>query len=542
MLKVFLVEDEIVIREGIKNNIPWKEEGFDFVGEASDGELAFPLIQKLKPDILITDIRMPFTDGLELSRLVKKEFPKIKIIILSGYNEFNYAKEGINIGVAEYLLKPISSEKLLQEIKSIAAKIEEEKKHLEYVNRFKYEMQENRNIAKQKFFNELIFKELSLSEILEKANKLEMNLTAAIYNIILFKVMVSGETTTCYSNDINTITEQVKAMIEEQNRIYMFDRGAEGWAFLLKGESEEEFEQMIKNIFGPIVYMVQQRYSLEFFGGIGKTVKRLSEIPQSFDKANHAFSYRYLGKTNQLISYKQIEERMNPEEDLMELSNITIGKVDRRLLENFLKTGTVAEVNNFVEDYFYGLGKENTKSMIFRQYILMDMYFCVASFIESLGLNEEEILNRCGGIQQVTDSINSLENSMILIEKMIVQAIEARNSASMRKYEKLLQQAKDYIHEFYSREDISLNTVAASVNISPSYFSTIFSQELGVTFIEYLTDVRMQKAKELLMCSTKKTAEVGFAVGYKDPHYFSYLFKKTQNCTPKEFRMRGKGK
>ena len=542
MLKVFLVEDEIVIREGIKNNIPWKEEGFDFVGEASDGELAFPLIQKLTPDILITDIRMPFTDGLELSRLVKKEFPNIKIIILSGYNEFNYAKEAINIGVAEYLLKPISSEKLLQAIKSIAVKIEEEKKFLEYVNRFKYEMQENRNIEKQKFFNELIFKELSLSEILEKANKLEMNLSATIYNIIIFKVMVSGETTTCYSNDINTITDQVKTMIEEQDHIYMFDRGAEGWAFLLKGENEEQFEQIINNIFGQIVNMVQQRYSLEFFCGIGKAVKRLSEIPQSYDKANHAFSYRYLGKTNQLISYKQIEERMNLDENLTELSSITIGKVDRRLLENFLKTGTIAEVNNFVINYFHGLGKENTKSIMFRQYILMDMYFCVASFIESIGLNEEEILNRYGGMQQVTDSISSLEKSMILIEKIIIQAIEIRDNASMKKYERLLQQAKDYINEFYSRDDISLNTVAASVNISPSYFSTIFSQELGVTFIEYLTDVRMQKAKELLMCTTKKTAEVGFAVGYKDPHYFSYLFKKTQNCTPKEFRMRGKEK
>ena len=96
MLKVFLVEDEIVMREGIKKNIDWEKEGFSFTGEASDGELAFPMIQKLHPDILITDIRMPFMDGLELSRLVKREFPKIKIIILSGYDEFEYAKEAMN--------------------------------------------------------------------------------------------------------------------------------------------------------------------------------------------------------------------------------------------------------------------------------------------------------------------------------------------------------------------------------------------------------------------------------------------------------------
>ena len=113
MLKVFLVEDEVVMRNGIKNNIPWEQEGFEFVGEASDGELAYPLIKREKPDILITDIRMPFMDGLELSRLVKKELPQIKIIILSGYNEFDYAKNAISIGVTDYLLKPISSAKIL---------------------------------------------------------------------------------------------------------------------------------------------------------------------------------------------------------------------------------------------------------------------------------------------------------------------------------------------------------------------------------------------------------------------------------------------
>ena len=125
MIKVFLVEDEIVMRNGIKNNIPWEKEGLEFAGEASDGELAYPLIRKVQPDILITDIRMPFMDGLELSELVKKEFPRIKIIILSGYNEFDYAKQAIHIGVTDYLLKPITAAKLLEAVKKVEAKMEQ---------------------------------------------------------------------------------------------------------------------------------------------------------------------------------------------------------------------------------------------------------------------------------------------------------------------------------------------------------------------------------------------------------------------------------
>ena len=152
MLKVFLVEDEVVMRKGIKNNIPWEKEGFVFVGEASDGELAYPLIKKTKPDILITDIKMPFMDGLELSSIVKKEMPNTKIIILSGYGEFDYAKQAISIGVTDYLLKPISSAKLLESIKEVAAVIEKEQEQLKMMEQYENEMRENITIKRQNLF------------------------------------------------------------------------------------------------------------------------------------------------------------------------------------------------------------------------------------------------------------------------------------------------------------------------------------------------------------------------------------------------------
>ena len=152
MLKVFLVEDEMIIRNGVKNNIPWEQEGFTFVGEAGDGELAWPLIKQTKPDILITDIRMPFMDGLELSGLVRKELPDTKIIILSGYSEFDYAKQAINLGVANYLLKPISGEKLLEAVKQVADIIREERAQALLVEQYRQENQENIKIEKIRLF------------------------------------------------------------------------------------------------------------------------------------------------------------------------------------------------------------------------------------------------------------------------------------------------------------------------------------------------------------------------------------------------------
>lgn len=142
MISVFLVEDEVIMRNGIKRNIPWEQEGFTFAGEASDGELAWPLIKKTRPDILITDIRMPFMNGLELSELVRKELPETKIIILSGYSEFDYAKQAITLGVTDYLLKPITSEKLLEAVRRVAAIVQEERAQRALVLQYEKEMQE----------------------------------------------------------------------------------------------------------------------------------------------------------------------------------------------------------------------------------------------------------------------------------------------------------------------------------------------------------------------------------------------------------------
>lgn len=212
-LKVFLVEDEIVIREGIKKNINWQQEGFVFVGEASDGELAYPLIQSTKPDILITDIRMPFMDGLELSRLVKKELPDIKILVLSGYNEFEYAKEAINIGIAEYLLKPITGAKLLEAVKKMAKTIEEEWQQKQYLLAYQKERAENGQLARRKLFGRLVSGKHSVSTLLGEGREIGLELAASQYNIVLFQVF-TGEEAENYSDKLNQITAEMEALTD----------------------------------------------------------------------------------------------------------------------------------------------------------------------------------------------------------------------------------------------------------------------------------------------------------------------------------------
>lgn len=539
MIKVFLVEDEIVMREGIKSTVQWEREGYEFIGEASDGELAYPMIQNLKPDIVITDIRMPFMDGLELSRMVKKELPETKIIILSGYSDFEYAKQAIGIGVTDYLLKPISSAKLLEAVNRVAEMIRRERAEKENNGHSQRVLEEYEKLERQRFFTGLMFNRMSMSEVLEKGRELEIDLMAQDYRIVLFGIRQPEELGPVYSKELVAVGQEIESAFLEREGVCLFERGTEGWAFLLKADSEEELEERTQETVNLLKDLVEGREKVEYFGGIGKAVKRLRELTESYSGANRAMSLRYMGRMNEIISSEQMQKISLLQEDDIDLSTLDIGKIDRKILQNFLKSGLAEDVRHFIEDYFEGLGESNVNSMLFRQYITMDMYFCTAAFIEELGHDSQCIVEHCGDFKGVGDVLSGVESTKDYLERIIGEAIRLRDSASMKKYGTLLDTAKEYILQNYDKDDISLNAVAASVNLSPSHFSTIFSQETGETFIEYLTRVRMEKAKELLRCSNMKSTEIAYAVGYKDSHYFSYLFKKTQGCTPKEFRMKG---
>ena len=367
MIKVFLVEDEAIIRRGIKKNVEWEKNGFEFVGEAGDGEYAYPQILKTEPDILITDIKMPFMDGLELSHLVKKILPNTKIIILSGYNEFEYAQEAITIGISEYLLKPVTAASLTAVLRKVKEEIREEK---------------------------------------EKSRLLE-------------------------------------------------------------------------------------RYFV------------------SYEKYN-----AFLDKTDYT-------------------------GVDRKLIQDFLKLGSAGEEGMFIDEYLAAVGENNYRSLLLRQYMTIDIFFCVQEFLKGLSVCADEIPPELGDIKYIPKIVVSEEQTVSYLKELFAFAISERDRVSGNRYGSLIDTAKQYLAEHFESNDVSLNTVAAQVGVSSSYFSSIFKQETGQSFVEYLTKLRIDKACELLRCTTLRTAEIGERVGYNDPHYFSATFKKVTGVSPKDYKNGG---
>ena len=542
MLKIFLAEDEVIVRETIKRMIPWEELGFELVGEAADGEMALPLLIRQKPDLLITDIKMPFMDGLTLAKLAKKELPELKIVILSGYDDFNYAKQAISIGVEEYLLKPITKNALIERLSEIRSRYEHEKTQKEYYEKFQREMQVYEKNSNRDFFEALGCGSMDMMEVYKKAEKLGLDIVAEAYNILIFTMNseedFSGQKEG-YSEWEAESLEMLEDFFSDNTSAMLFRCNIFSYGVLIKGQ-KETIDENTRSCIDEIKKILDRKeQKRQWFVAVGESVERLSQLQKSYHSASRAFSQRYLYGEN-ILYYDEMElmEHRSGQADTNDnayLKNVDVNALNPAILQKFLSNGLQEETENFVKDYFYAIGQEPMESLVFRNYVILNVRFSVLSFLKSLGCDTEEMEPE-NTEEILAESGKNIESAITYAKKMISQAITIRDQNSGNKNRSILKTAVDFIDEHYMDEDISLNTAANVANVSSNHFSALFSQNMGQTFIEYLTTLRMNKAKELLRCTGMRSSEIAGEVGYKDAHYFSYLFKKTQGMTPSEYR------
>lgn len=542
MLKIFLAEDEVVVRETIKRMIPWEELGFELVGEAADGEMALPLLIRQQPDLLITDIKMPFMDGLTLARLAKKEIPGLKVVILSGYDDFNYAKQAIGIGVEDYLLKPITKNALIERLSEIRSRYEHEKTQKEYYEKFQREMQAYEKNSSRDFFEALVGGSMDMMEVYKRAEKLGLDIVAEAYNVLIFTMNCdedfSGQRDEYSSWEAESL-ELLENFFAGHSSAMLFRSNIFSYGVLLKGQRETIEENTRACVDEIRKILSRQDGRREWFLAVGQSVERLSQIQKSYHTASRAFSQRYLYDEN-ILYYDEMETMEHPggqaeTEDNDYLQKVDVNALNPAILQKFLSNGLQEETENFVKDYFYAIGQEPMESLVFRNYVILNVRFSVISFIKGLGCDTNE-MESADTEEVLAESGKNMESAIAYAKKMISQAIEIRDQNSGNKNRSILKTVVDFIDSHYMDEEISLNTVANVANVSSNHFSALFSQNMGQTFIEYLTTLRMNKAKELLRCTGMRSSEIAGEIGYKDAHYFSYLFKKTQGMTPSDYR------
>ena len=540
MLKIFLAEDEVIVRETIKRMIPWENLGFELVGEAADGEMALPLLLRQKPDLLITDIKMPFMDGLTLAKVAKKEIPGLKVVILSGYDDFNYAKQAINIGVEDYLLKPITKNALIERLTEIRSRYEHEKTQKEYYEKFHREMQAYEKNSSRDFFEALVSGSMDMMEIYRRSEKLGLDIVAEAYNVLIFTMNCeedfSGQREG-YSEWEAESLELLEEFFSENTSAMLFRCNIFSYGVLIKGQKEtigENTRSCVSEIQRILDRKEQKR---QWFVAAGEPVERLSQIQKSYYSASRAFSQRYLYDEN-ILYYDEMasmEKKNVTEDDSTYLQKVDVNALNPAILQKFLSNGLLEETENFVKDYFYAIGQEPLESLVFRNYVTLNVRFSVMSFLKEIGC-DTRTLEQEDTEDVLSESSKSLENAIAYAKKIISQAIALRDQNSGNKNRSILKTAVDFIDSHYMEEDMSLNKAANAANVSANHFSALFSQNMGQTFIEYLTNLRMNKAKEYLRCTSMRSSEIASEIGYKDAHYFSYLFKKTQGMTPSDYR------
>lgn len=540
MLKIFLAEDEVIVRETIKRMIPWEDLGFELVGEAADGEMALPLLLRQKPDLLITDIKMPFMDGLTLAKVAKKEIPGLKVVILSGYDDFNYAKQAINIGVEDYLLKPITKNALIERLTEIRSRYEHEKTQKEYYEKFHREMQAYEKNSSRDFFEALVSGSMDMMEIYRRSEKLGLDIVAEAYNVLIFTMNCeedfSGQREG-YSEWETESLELLEEFFSENTSAMLFRCNIFSYGVLIKGQ-KETIEENTRSCVSEIQRIFDRKeQKRQWFVAAGEPVERLSQIQKSYYSASRAFSQRYLYDEN-ILYYDEMasmEKKNVTEDDSTYLQKVDVNALNPAILQKFLSNGLLEETENFVKDYFYAIGQEPLESLVFRNYVTLNVRFSVMSFLKEIGC-DTRTLEQEDTEDVLSESSKSLENAIAYAEKIISQAIALRDQNSGNKNRSILKTAVDFIDSHYMEEDMSLNKAANAANVSANHFSALFSQNMGQTFIEYLTNLRMNKAKEYLRCTSMRSSEIAGEIGYKDAHYFSYLFKKTQGMTPSDYR------
>jgi two-component system, response regulator YesN len=519
--KVFLVEDEVVTREGMRDKVGWQAHGFTFCGEAPDGEMALPLLQAARPDLLITDIRMPFMDGLELSRIVRDRMPGVKIIILSGHDEFEYAQKAISLGVSEYLLKPISVQDLHAVLDKVVAELDRESEERLALRELREQIEENRAALRERYLLKLVTGAASPADAIEKGAALGLDLVARCYLVVVVRVEPAGAGQPVEFGASLRALQIAAEVVGQDPDVFLVRHEMQELVLLLKGSSPEHVHEARD------LLLERMRQALAPDGwrpvaGSGALQTRISELCSSFVEASGALGAGTAGRP---------AENFGDGFDTTELL-----RVDRSAVEDYLGAGTVEGFDPFFDAFVRPLGESALRSAVVHTYIFMDIVLAAARFVDELGGDAERVVPELHDLDTVPTGSETAEQLRERARAVLLRALVFRDARAGRAYAGVIKQAQEVMERRYMEPELSLNDVAAQVNLSPCHFSAVFSQETGRTFKEWLTEIRIKKAKELLRTTGLKTFEICYRVGYNDPHYFSHVFKKQTGVTPGEFR------
>lgn len=521
MINALLVEDEFILRENIKQSYIWSDYDYNLVGDASNGEDAKKFFDTYSIDILITDIRMPFMDGLELASYVKNNYPDTHIIIISGHSDFEYAQQAIQLGVTEYLVKPVTSQELLDILNKVKNKIEihnENRKKLYMYDKFKKDFSDTK---RKHLLNDLAFGLLSPEESIEASNFIFSENQQLYFKAIIVNLLSKNEI------HINNFSKKSSEILNKINMDNSFSKGKSQLYILEKGSSLSQLNDKSNETIDHIL-KTKELSTVRPIIGIGRAVSNPYDISISFSDA------MFLQQMAPCFDFSTII-------DISELNPASLSKSldlqeEKKLLSDLLYYKSIKSL-----DYNIAVIKSKIIDRKLKGPLLFHVSLILYKIIFDFCMeNKIEIENfdLCNffHINSNTASVSEISSFFVSMKQIIEKVLQKRDENRNIKHFTNIREIKEIIDANYMNSNLDLNFLANRISINQAYLSTIFKQETGTSFVEYLTNLRMSEAKKILLRPDTRISEVAAMVGINDANYFSKLFRKQFGISPSEYR------
>lgn len=517
MYQVFVVEDELLIRQNICRLVEKLGSRFSLCGEAADGEMALSIIQDVMPDIMLTDIRMPFLDGFDLIKHARSIMPWLKVVIISGFDEFEYARKGISLGVDSYLLKPVNAADLSNELNKIADAIESERQT--QVSGTEHDSEEVGGILKRNFIRRLFAGQSDTGQLLDKAGTLGLDIVRSHYQAVLFSFDCSEK---------QGLFEHLTGLLAAQEiELYCFTL-PRTLSVLFCDNDLQTLSDRVYRFIG-ILRHEMQLISNSITVVTSPVAERLSMISSIFEAASDLLERARIAAPNQVIDAQDTAQLAMGFIDLKE----PFGSEFRRRLARSADDELEALLDSTLTS------DVRLDTALTRFYALLEILKACAELICSQ-TNESDYRDVAARLNSECDiNIASCEKESFrpTALKLMKLALNAKNIRSAQnKHYHVISRAVEYVQNNFCDPNITLISAAKHVGMSTAHFSTVFSQCMGKSFIVYLTMLRIEKAKELLVSTDMKLSDVAMEIGYNEPNYFSHVFRKSEGVTPKEYR------
>lgn len=530
--KVLLVDDEEEVRNAIEQRINWEELGFEVIGKAQNGVKAMEIAEKLQPDVVITDIKMPYMNGLELARNLKEENPGVRILILTGFDEFEYAKEAVHLEIEEYILKPVNANELSECLKRLKNVLDKEREEKLNVRKLEQYYTDSLPVLQTNFFCSLVEGRISDSEINKYLNDYQISLPGSYFCCAVFHTsenhVPDGMTPLLLSISVQReVKEKFRGKWDCRyfsylgNIVMVANLGKEDEITRLTDDCDR-FCKWADRFFGAVVT-----------AGIGKVCNEVSNLRFSYEGAWEALSYRVIYGSGCSINIADIAPKGQGLS--MQPDDINMNDVFKAV-----HIGVREDIEHAVFSLVKEL-KDNAKTIMQYNFTVLEI---VGHLYRFCGNNHMKFEDHAGEIKNAYEEITKMDESALMawLVRVALSISDELKNARNSSLRYLISEAKNIVRDEYTDADLSLDTVCSKLGVSNSYFSSIFKKEVGISFITYLTDYRMQQAVHLMLETNEKNYEIAEHVGYEDANYFGYVFKRKYGMSPSKYRTEHMGK